>query len=251
MPMSQTDLLIVGAGGFARETAEAVHALNRTRPTWRLRGYLDDNPALHGATLGGLPILGGAELVHEHADAAVLICTGRPGDYLSRRRIAARLGLPEERYATIVHPTASVGDSCRIGRGSVLLAHVAVTADVVVGRFVAVMPQAVLTHDVRIDDWASLAAAVRVGGACHIEEEVYLGSGACLRENITVGRRAMVGLGSVVVDDVPAGRLWYGSPARDRGRAPVPEHRAQQAPAAAEDNGLMVAARPLSQRPES
>ncbi|HEV2786532.1 MAG TPA: acetyltransferase, partial [Solirubrobacteraceae bacterium] len=215
--MSATDLLIMGAGGFARETAEAVHAVNALRPTWRLRGFLDDDPARHGTTAGGLPILGGADLVHEHPDAAVLICTGRPDNYLSRRRIAARLDLPEERYATVVHPTASVGRSCRIGRGSVLLAHVDVTADVEIGRFVAVMPQVVLTHDVRIDDWSSLAAAVRIGGACQIGQEVYLGGGSCLREGISIGRRAMVGLGAVVVDDVPPERLWYGSPARARG----------------------------------
>ena len=221
--MSATDLLIVGAGGFARETAEAVHAVNDVRPTWRLRGFLDDDPARHGAVVCGLAILGPSELVHDHPDAAVLICTGRPTDYVSRRRIAARLDLPEERYATVVHPTASVGRSCAVGRGTVLLAHVDVTADVVVGRFVAVMPQVVLTHDVRIGDWASLAAAVRVGGSCRVGQEVYLGSGACVREGVSIGRRAMIGMAAVVVDDVPAERLWYGSPARDHGPAPLPD----------------------------
>jgi sugar O-acyltransferase (sialic acid O-acetyltransferase NeuD family) len=220
--MDVRDLLIVGAGGFARETAEAVHTVNEIRPTWRLRGFLDDDPTLHGSVVGGLPVLGPAEMVHELSDAAVLICTGRPGNYLSRRRLATRLDLPEERYGTIVHPSATVGRSCRIGSGSVLLAHVDVTADVVVGRFVAIMPQAVLTHDVQVGDYASLAAAVRIGGGCRIGQEVYLGSGACLREGIRIGAQAMVGLGAVVVDDVPAGRLWYGTPAADRGPAPLP-----------------------------
>ncbi len=234
------DLLIVGAGGFARETAEAVHAVNAVRRTWRLRGFLDDNPARHGAIVGGLPVLGSSELVHEHPDAAVLICTGRPDNYVSRRRIAARLDLAEERYATIIHPTATVGRTCSVGHGSVLLAHVDVTADVAVGRFVAVMPQAVLTHDVRIGDWASLAAAVRVGGGCRIGEEVYLGSGACLREGVRVGRRAMVGMASVVVDDVPAERLWYGSPARDHGRAPLPDAAEQNNGTTAHDAPFAV-----------
>ena len=216
------DLLVVGAGGFARETVEAVRAVNERRPTWRLRGLLDDDPARHGAEVGGVPIIGSIELVHDHPSALVVLTTGRPDNYVSRPQIAGRLGLPDTRYATIVHPTAVVGSTCSVGAGSVLLAHVDLTADVVVGRHVAVMPQVVLPHDARIDDFATLASGVRVGGACHVAEGAYIGAGACLRESITVGPRALVGMGSVVTRHVPGERVWLGSPASDAGAAPLP-----------------------------
>jgi acetyltransferase-like isoleucine patch superfamily enzyme len=64
---------------------------------------------------------------------------------------------------------------------------------------------------------------VRAGGSCHIGEAAYVGAGTCLREGLTVGPRALVGMGSVVTRDVPAERLWFGSPAADRGPAPLPE----------------------------
>jgi sugar O-acyltransferase (sialic acid O-acetyltransferase NeuD family) len=216
------DLLVVGGGGFARETVEAIRAVNACRTTWRLRGLLDDNPALHGTEVGGVAVIGPIELVHRHPSALIVLTTGRPDNYLSRPLIAARLGLPDSRYATIVHPTATVGTTCAIGAGSVLLAHVDVTADVVVGRHVAVMPQVVLPHDARVDDFATIASGVRVGGACHVAEGAYIGAGACLRENITVGSRALVGMGSVVTRHVPGGRVWLGSPASDAGPAPLP-----------------------------
>lgn len=216
------ELLLIGAGGFSRETAEAVRAINAVEPTWRLRGFLDDSPALHGAEICGLPVLGPIDLAASHPDAALVLTTGRPDNYVSRRRIAARLGFGDERYATIVHPTSTVGESCRIGCGAVLLAHVDLTADVVIGRHVAIMPQVVLPHDVRIDDFATLGSGVRAGGACHIEEEAYVGAGACLREQVTIGARAMIGMASVVTRDVPTERLWLGAPARDVDRAPLP-----------------------------
>jgi sugar O-acyltransferase (sialic acid O-acetyltransferase NeuD family) len=215
-------LLLVGAGGFARETAEAVRAVNAVAPTWELLGYVDDSPALLGTAIAGVPIVGPIDAVHEHPDAAVVLCTGRPDNYVSRPLIAERLGLDDERYATVVHPTATIGSTCRVGAGSVLLAHVDLTADVVVGRHVAVMPQVVLTHDVTIGDWATVASGVRIGGGCHVAAAAYIGSGACLREGLTVGERAMVGMGSVVTRDVPAERLWFGAPARDVSRAPLP-----------------------------
>jgi sugar O-acyltransferase (sialic acid O-acetyltransferase NeuD family) len=217
------DLLVVGAGGFARETVEAVRAINAEYPTWNLLGLLDDNPDRWGKLVGGVPVVGPIEHVHREPWAQVVLTTGRPDLYVSRPLIAARLGLPDKRYATIVHPTATVGTTCTIGVGSVLLAHVDLTADVSVGRHVVVMPQVVLPHDARIDDFASLASGVRVGGACHVEEGAYIGAAAALREGTTVGARALVGMGSVVLRDVPAERKWLGSPAYDAGPAPLPE----------------------------
>jgi len=202
------DLVIVGAGGFARETAAAAAA------DWRVLGFVDDDPALHGTSRSGLPILGGVDSVVDMPDAAVVVCVGNPRNYTARQRIVARLGLPAERYATIVHPAAVVGSGCVVGPGSVLLAGTVLTADVTVGSHVAVMPQAVLTHDDRVGDYATVASGVRLGGGAVLEEGAYVGAGALVREGVTVGAWSLVGMGSVVLSDVPPGEVWVGGPAR-------------------------------------
>lgn len=222
MSGSERDLLLVGAGGLGREAAEAVRAVNSLRPTWRLLGFLDDDLGKRGTFPAGLPVLGPPEAVHRFPAAQVLLCPGRPDNYLSRRRLAERLELDDQRYATVLHPTAAVGTSCRIGAGSVLLAHADLTADVVVGRHVVVMPQVVLTHDVRVDDFATLASGVRLSGGCQVDRGAYIGTGVCVREGLTIGELAFVGMGAVVTRDVPPERLWLGSPARDFSRAPLP-----------------------------
>nr|MDT0658405.1 acetyltransferase [Micromonospora sp. DSM 115978] len=223
------DLVIVGAGGFARETAAAVHAVNQVSPTWRLRGFLDDDPALHGTVRAGLPILTGTGALTDPepggpdlAGAAVLVCVGNPRDYAARRRVVRRLGLPADRYAAVVHPTAHVGAGSRVGPGSVLLAGTVLTADVTVGAHVAVMPQAVLTHDDRVEDYVTIASGVRLGGGAVLAEGAYIGAGALLREGVTVGAWSLVGMGSVVLRDVPAGQVWAGNPARKLRAAILP-----------------------------
>ncbi|MEV6596518.1 NeuD/PglB/VioB family sugar acetyltransferase [Actinoplanes sp. NPDC051346] len=202
------DLVIVGAGGFARETAAAAAA------TWRVRGFVDDDPALHGTTRSGLPILGGVDSVLDMPEAAVVVCVGNPRAYDVRQRIVERLGLPGERYATVVHPAAEIGAGSLVGPGSVLLAGTVLTADVTVGAHVAVMPQAVLTHDDRVGDYATVASGVRLGGGVVLGTGAYVGAGALLREGVTVGARSLVGMGSVVLGDVPPGQIWAGNPAR-------------------------------------
>jgi sugar O-acyltransferase (sialic acid O-acetyltransferase NeuD family) len=216
------DLLLVGAGGFGRETAQAVHALNGSGGAWRLLGYVDDDPEHHGAMVAGSVVLGGRDVLDRWPDAAVVVCTGRPGDYTSRMRIVGELGLPPERYATIVHPSAAVSASSSLGSGCVLLAQVALTAGVRVGAHVAIMPHATLTHDDVISDFATIAAGARLGGGACVGQAAYIGAGAIIGEGRTVGAFALVGMGAVVTRDVPSREIWAGVPARRRRPADIP-----------------------------
>jgi sugar O-acyltransferase (sialic acid O-acetyltransferase NeuD family) len=214
------DLVIVGAGGFGRETAQAVVALAEAGVPWRLLGYIDDAPGQESRIIDGTVVLGGRDRIKQLPQASVVICTGRPGNYASRRRIVSDLSMPPERFATIVHPTAAVSRSSSIGPGSVLLAHVALTSAVEVGAHVAIMPHVTLTHDDVIDDFATIASGARLGGGVRIGRGAYVGAGVMIRENRTIGAGALVGMGSVVTKDVPAHEVWVGVPARYLRAAP-------------------------------
>jgi sugar O-acyltransferase (sialic acid O-acetyltransferase NeuD family) len=212
--VSQPPLLLVGAGGFARETMELVRAVNRLSPTWKLLGFLDDDPMLHGSEIHGVRILGPSEAVHDHPEALVAACVASPSDPMRRLALASRLALAPERYATLVHPTAVVPESAALGHGSVLHAMTVLTADVRLGAHVAVMPAVVLTHDDVVGDGATFGAGVKLAGGVTIERGAYIGSGALVREGLVVGAGAVIGMGSVVTGSVPPGEVWVGVPAR-------------------------------------
>ena len=215
-------LLLVGAGGFARETAAACDAKQGGGQRRRVLGFVDDDPGLWGRRIDGFPVLGGLEIVYQRREAAVVVCTGRPGDYASRQRIVRRLGLDLARYGTVVHPSAVLARDTMVGSGTVLLAHVVTTAAVRIGNHVAVMPATVLTHDVVVDDYATLAAGVKLSGGVRVEAGAYLGSGTLVREGISIGAGALIGMGSVVLRSIPPGEVWAGTPARRLGPAPEP-----------------------------
>jgi sugar O-acyltransferase (sialic acid O-acetyltransferase NeuD family) len=209
-----TPLLLVGAGGFARETAEAVRAVNDVTPRWRIVGFLDDAPGLGGTSVDGLPVLGPVDRVADFPDAAVAVCVASHRNQGARRVIVQRLGLASERYATIVHPAAVVPPATELGAGSILLAGVTLTTAVRVGAHVQMMPQVVVTHDDVIGDYATFGAGVRLAGNVVIGEGAYVGSAAAVREGLTVGAWSLVGMGSVVLHDVPDNEVWAGVPAR-------------------------------------
>jgi sugar O-acyltransferase (sialic acid O-acetyltransferase NeuD family) len=207
-------LLLVGSGGFARETLELVRAINRSSPQWEVLGFLDDDEARHGAEVLGARVLGPCEAARDHADALVVACVASPADPPRRLRLVERLDLPPERYATLVHPAAVVPESAALGPGTVIHAATVLTADVTLGAHVAVMPAVVLTHDDVVGDGATFGAGVRLAGNVTIGRAAYVGSGALVRENLEIGEAAVVGMGAVVTAPVPAGEVWAGVPAR-------------------------------------
>lgn len=216
-----TPLILIGAGGFARETIELVRAINREAPTWELIGLLDDDPELRGKELLGVPVLGPCSAVEEYREASVVACVASPQDPMRRLRLVARLGLRLERFATLVHPRATVADSATVGPGSVVHANCVLTADIELGWHVALMPAVVLTHDDTIEDGVTFGAGAKVSGGVTVEAGAYIGTGALLREHISVGAGAVVGMGAIVTKPVPRGETWYGSPARPASQ-PIP-----------------------------
>lgn len=217
--MTVRPLVLIGAGGFGRETTELIAAINAQRPTWDLRGFIDDDPARHGTSVAGVPIIGGVDAIRP--DDFVTVCVGNPNDYTGRARIVARLGLPAERYATLIHPTAVIPESVSVGHGTVIHATTVATGWSCIGAHVAMMPAGVITHDDDIGDFATLAAGVRLAGGVRVDTGAYVGSGALIREDLTIGAWSLVGMGSVVTRSVPAGEAWAGVPAtfrRDSGQ---------------------------------
>ena len=206
-------LVLVAASGLAREV---LSALQDAPSGFEVRGLLDDAPNLQGTTVGGVPVLGTIAAAAEHPDAAFLVCAGRGTSRAAIVERLAGLGVDDERYATFVHPQVSVPSTCRIGCGSVLLAGTVLTTDVGVGRHVVVMPNVTLTHDDLVSDFATLCAGVSLGGHVVVEPYAYLGMNSSVREHTTVGARAVLGMGAVLLSDLPHDQTWTGVPARPR-----------------------------------
>lgn len=229
--MNSPEILVVGAGGLARETIETIRAGGAAG---RIIGVLDDDPSRHGQSVLDVQVIGPTHLVHEWPASLVVVCVASPQRQGARAALVARLGLPAERFATVIHPTSLVPPSCHVDVGSILMAHVVLTASVTLGRHVVAMPHCVLTHDDSIDDFATLAAGVGLAGGVHVGRGSYLGAGTMVREHVTIGPGSLVGMGSVVTRDVPANQRWWGSPARPRGE----RHASSDEPASGKEGAI-------------
>lgn len=201
-------LILVGAGGLAREVLAVEEELGRYDDLV----VLDDDLARWGSDLDGAKVQGPTRHAFDWRGDLV-VCTGSGA---VRRRIVRKLvemGLPDDRYATVVHPSVTVPRTCTIGVGSIVLAGAVLTAGIDVGQHVVVMPNVVLTHDDQVADFATLCAGVCLGGGATVGEAAYLGMSSSVRQGVTVGAGSTLGMGAVLLTDLPPGQTWAGVPA--------------------------------------
>jgi UDP-3-O-[3-hydroxymyristoyl] glucosamine N-acyltransferase len=71
-----------------------------------------------------------------------------------------------------------------------------------------------IAHNVVVGERAFVIALTMVGGSTAIDDDAWVAPGAVLRNGIEIGAKAMVGLGALVLKDVPAGQVVAGVPAK-------------------------------------
>jgi sugar O-acyltransferase (sialic acid O-acetyltransferase NeuD family) len=206
------DLIILGAGGTSREIADAVAAINRQETRWNLLGFLDDDPAKHGQFVSGHPVLGPISSAQQYP-GRFIAGVARAGDPDRRGRVVVASGLPRERFATIIHPSASVSSRARLGSGTAVLQSTAITVDTLIGDHALIHYNVSIAHDCVIEDFVTIAPGATVLGSVRVSEGSYLGARSVIMNGLTVNRGALVGIGAVVIADVPSGVTVFGNPA--------------------------------------
>jgi sugar O-acyltransferase (sialic acid O-acetyltransferase NeuD family) len=202
------DLLLFPCNGNALEALDCLD--RRVRPI----AFVDDDPGKVGTRAAGLPVRDRAAFV-DHPAALVLAVPGSPTSFPRRSGLIRSLGIDAARFATVIHPTASVSRHARIGANVLIMAGVVITANAVVEDHVVILPNTVVHHDSRIGRGSIVGAGVIVAGAVQIAEDCYISSGSRIRDHVTVARGTLVGLGTVVLRSIEEpGGIWIGTPAR-------------------------------------
>lgn len=210
-------LVIVGAGGFGRETADVVEAINAVspEPLWDLLGVVDDRPSdanLERLSKRGLAYLGTVKwLLSNSPGGRYVVGIGAPA---VRRGIADEMDSAGLLPATLVHPAATMGSDVSLGAGTVVCAGSRITTNIRVGRHVHVNPNVTIGHDTVLGDFVSLNPASSVSGDCSIGDGVLVGVGAVILNQVSVGPNTTVGAAACVVRDAPADVILKGVPAR-------------------------------------
>lgn len=205
-------IAIVGASGHGGVVADIL----RDQDGAELVGFIDDGRS-KGHDVMGFPVIGGTidipTLVESGVLEALIVAIG---DNAVRETVTSAIeeSWPDAVFATAIHASAHVASNAEIGAGSVIAACANVGPQTRVGKHCIVSTGASVDHDSSLDDFASLAPGAITGGGCHIGVRSAICIGATLIHGLRVHNDAVIGAGSLVLNDIPPLSLAYGSPAK-------------------------------------
>ena len=205
------DLYIIGAGGFGREVAWIVERINSIKPTWNLKGFIDDNETLWGSKEGEYHVFGGCECLSTLEDVYAVCAVGSSN---VRKKIIEKLKDTSVKFATLVDPSVLYSNSVKIGEGAIVCAGTIITVNVNIGDHVIVNLDCTIGHDAVIDDFVTIYPSVNVSGNVLIGECSELGTGTQIIQGKKVISNTIIGAGAIVVKDCLESGTYVGSPAK-------------------------------------
>ena len=203
-------LIIVGAGGFGREMFGVAREALGFGTEFDIKGYLDDRADALSGFADYPPVLGPLAAYDPEPDDVFITALG---DIATRRRCAAAIAARGGRFISIVHRSATLGPNVKIGVGSFIANNAVLTADVTVGDHACVFHNTSVGHDTTLGDYSHVYAQCAVGGGVRIGPGAAVYPGARIVPRRSIGEDAVVGIGAVVILNVPARTTVYGNPA--------------------------------------
>lgn len=136
------------------------------------------------------------------------------GDNAARKKIDEELLNAGAHFAALIHPSAVISQSARVGAGTAVLANSVVNADAVIGRHAILNSSSVIEHDNRIGDYAHISPGAVLAGNVQVGNGTHIGAGAAVIPGKRIGEWSIVGAGSVINRDLPDYVTAVGAPAR-------------------------------------
>jgi sugar O-acyltransferase (sialic acid O-acetyltransferase NeuD family) len=208
-------VIIVGVGGYCLNLIDIMRDMVATgAETLEPAGFLDDDPGKIGGRYGGLPVLGPIAAARSQGEAFFVNGIGSSETFYRKAEIIERIGLPDERYVTLRHPSAFLSPSACVGAGTVLAQNCVVMANATIGRHVKTLPNCTISYGCQVGDYGTVASGAVLLADSSLDNSCYMGANAAVRERVHVGARSLIAMGCVVLRDVAADSIVVGNPAR-------------------------------------
>lgn len=204
-------VLILGAGGHGRVVLDIL----LQTPDCQVVGFLDNNEAVHGRRIDGIPVLGLIDdlpdIAAQHQINATIIAIGDNGTRRGLARWIDQTGVP---MVSAIHPSATLAQGVTVGRNTVICAGVVACAHCQIGDSVILNTGCIIDHYTTVGEGTHICPGVRIGGRVRVEPGVFVGIGGTVVQKITLGCEAIIGAGAVVIEDIPALATAVGVPAQ-------------------------------------
>ena len=204
-------VLVFGAGGLGKVALEILQSNDIM-----VYGMLDDDPKLHGTSIGEVPVLGPTDeqgflkLIGKKCQAFIASDDKR----LKRRLVKMLNDQRKVMPMNAVHRHAYLSSLSSIGHGNLIGAGAVINCHALLGNHNVLHANCTIDYGAGLKDYITIGAGTTIGAEVNIGDGVFVGAGATLVSGIAIGANARIGAGSVVVDNVSENETVFGNPAQ-------------------------------------
>jgi sugar O-acyltransferase (sialic acid O-acetyltransferase NeuD family) len=205
------DVYIIGTNGFAGEVTEYI--LDNER--YKIKGYFDIVENYYKKYKYHAPFLASEENFTFASNDNVVIAISN-----SKIRSEIYCNLKKKVYfPNIIHKSAFISKSSQLDTGSIICPFATITANAKIGKNFQANIYSYVAHDCIIGDNVTFAPSVKCNGNVVIENNVYIGTGATIKngsldKQLTIGQNSTISAGAYVNKNVPPNYIAYGSPCK-------------------------------------
>ena len=204
-------LIIVGAGGFGREALQWALQSNDNNVKWKIVGFVSDNLDILQGKNCAFPILGRALSWQPKSDERFVIAIANPKH---KEMLVDILTTKGAIFENIIHRTAILFPTTKLGQGVILCPHVIVSDSVVIGNHVMINNNSCIGHDTYVGDYTTINSLCDITGNVSVGKGVFISSSVNVTPRCNIGDHAYICAGSVVVNNIRQNTRVFGVPAR-------------------------------------
>ena len=203
-------LSILGAGGHGQVIADAAQMSGR----WSEVRLYDDNTSSTANTKSVWPVAGTTSDLLSMPPAPNHQAIVGIGDNVTRLTLHTRLCALGWSMATVVHPSAIISKHADVLAGTVVLAGAVINVGTLVDEACIINTRASIDHDCRLGPGVHISPGALLAGTVTIGSRAWIGMGSVVINNLHLGDDVILGAGATAISDIAAGSVAVGSPAQ-------------------------------------
>ena len=206
-------IVIIGAGGLAKEIKYLIDAINRNSPEWQLLGFIDNwGKKMDDEIIDGYRIIGNTNDFNKMKENIYgIIGVGFPERI---KEIEGLLNNPKAIYPNLIHPSVEINTNM-IGVGNIICFGTCISCDTEIGSFNLINTKCGIGHDVKIGSFNVFNPNTQIAGAVSIGNENLWGMNSSIFQGMNVGSNNVIGASSFVKKNVNNKEILVGIPAKN------------------------------------